>query len=81
MHTREDKDAALLDLYKHMCKGVAAGKESRRAVVCHVCNKTLQARSLHLHLSSAHNIHQQVVVAKHFWGSGQESATELAQGG
>jgi hypothetical protein len=64
VHTREDKDAALLDLYKHMCKGVAAGKESRRAVVCHVCNKTLQARSLRPHLSSNHNIHQQVVVAE-----------------
>jgi hypothetical protein len=32
-------------------------------VVCHVCNKALQARSLHPHLLSAHNIQQQVVVA------------------
>jgi hypothetical protein len=52
------------DSYKCMRKGVAAGEESRRAVVCHVCNKALQARSLHPHLSSAHNIHQQVVIAE-----------------
>jgi hypothetical protein len=32
-------------------------------MVCHVCNKALQARSLHPHLLSAHDIHQQVVVA------------------
>ncbi len=32
-------------------------------MVCHVCNKALQARSLRPHLSSAHNVHQQVVVA------------------
>jgi hypothetical protein len=51
------------DSYKCMCEGVAAGEESRRAVVCHVCNKALQARSLRPHLSSAHNIQQQVVVA------------------
>jgi hypothetical protein len=47
-----------------MCKGVTAGEESRRVMVCHVCNKTLQARSLCLHLSSTHDIHQQVVVAE-----------------
>ncbi len=29
------------DLYKRMRKGVATGEESRRAVVCHVCNKPL----------------------------------------
>jgi hypothetical protein len=52
------------DSYTRMCKWVSAGEESRRAVVCHVCNKSLKARSLHLHLSSAHNIHQQVVVAE-----------------
>jgi hypothetical protein len=52
------------DSYKHMCKGVAAGEKSRRAMVCHVCNKSLQARSLRLHPSSTHNIHQQVVVAE-----------------
>jgi hypothetical protein len=46
-----------------MREGVAAGEESRRAVVCHVCDKALQARSLRPHLSSAHDIHQQVVVA------------------
>ncbi len=50
------------DSYRRMREGVATGEESRRAVVCHVCNKALQARSLCLHLSSAHNIHQQVVV-------------------
>jgi hypothetical protein len=33
-------------------------------MVCHVCNKPLQARSLCLHLSSTHDIHQQVVVAE-----------------
>jgi hypothetical protein len=46
-----------------MCEGVAAGEESKRAVACHMCNKTLQ-RSLCLHLTSAHDFHQQVVVAK-----------------
>ncbi len=50
--------------YKRMREGVAAGEESQRAVVCHVCNKALQARSLLcLHLLSTHDIHQQVVVA------------------
>ncbi len=34
------------DSYKCKHEGVAAGEESRRAVVCHVCNKALQARSL-----------------------------------
>jgi hypothetical protein len=53
----------LTDSYKHMHEGVAAGEESRRAMVCHVYNKALQARSLHPHLSSTHDIHQQVVVA------------------
>jgi hypothetical protein len=51
------------DSYRRMREGVAAGKESRRAMVCHVCNKALQARSLRPHLLSVHNIHQQVVVA------------------
>jgi hypothetical protein len=32
-------------------------------VVCHVCDKALQARSLRPHLLSAHDILQQVVVA------------------
>jgi hypothetical protein len=54
----------LIDSYKRMHKGVAAGEESRRAVMCHVCNKALQTRSLRLHLLSAHDIHQQVVVAE-----------------
>ncbi len=54
----------LEDSYKHMHVGVAAGEELQRAVVCHVCNKQLQARSLRPHLLSAHDIHQQVVVAK-----------------
>jgi hypothetical protein len=53
----------LLDSYKRMREGVAAGEESQRDAVCHVCNKSLQARSLHTHLLSTHNIHQQVVVA------------------
>jgi hypothetical protein len=52
-----------LDSYKRICKGVAAGEELQRAVVCHVCNKLLQARSLCPNLSSTHDIHQQVVVA------------------
>jgi hypothetical protein len=52
-----------IDSYKRMREGVAAGVELQRAVVCHVCNKTLQARSLCPHLLSAHNIHQQVVIA------------------
>ena len=30
--------------------------------LCHVCNKTLQARSLCQHLTDVHKIHQQVVV-------------------
>ncbi len=46
------------DSYKCIRKGMAAGEESQRAVVCHVCNKPLQARSLRLHLLSAHDIHQ-----------------------
>jgi hypothetical protein len=52
------------DSYKRLCKGVAAGAESRRAVVCHVCSKSQQTRRLRFHLSSAHNIHQQVVVVE-----------------
>ncbi len=51
------------DSYRCMREGVAIGEESQRAVVCHVCNKALQARSLCPHLLSAHDIHQQVVVA------------------
>jgi hypothetical protein len=46
----------LSDSYKRMRKGVAAGEELQRAVVCHVCDKPLQARSLRPHLSSAHDI-------------------------
>jgi hypothetical protein len=53
----------LMDSYKHTHKGVAVGEELQRAVVCHVCNKALQARSLCPHLSSTHDIHQQVVIA------------------
>jgi hypothetical protein len=52
-----------MDSYKCMREGVATGEESRRAMVCHVCNKALQARSLHPHLLRSHNVHQQVVVA------------------
>ncbi len=51
------------NLYKRMREGVAAGEESKRAVVCHVCEMNLQTRSLHFHLESAHDIYQQVVVA------------------
>ncbi len=51
------------DSYKRPREGVTAGEESKRAVVCHVCKKNLQARSLRLHLESTHNIYQQVVVA------------------
>ncbi len=51
------------DSYKRMREGVATGEELRRSVVCLVCNKALQARSLRPHLSSSHNIHQQVVIA------------------
>jgi hypothetical protein len=54
----------LTDSYKRMRKGVAAREELRRAMVCHVCNKALQARSLNLHLSSAHDIHQQEIIAE-----------------
>jgi hypothetical protein len=39
-----------MDSYKRMCEGVAAGEELQRAMVCHVCNKALQTRSLCLHL-------------------------------
>jgi L-rhamnose mutarotase len=50
------------DSYNRMREGVAAGEESKRAVVWHVCEKTLQARSLRSHLESTHDIYQQVVV-------------------
>ncbi len=53
----------LMDSYKHMREGMAAGEELRGTMVYHLCNKALQARSLRLHLLSAHDIHQQVVVA------------------
>jgi hypothetical protein len=52
------------DSYRRMREGVVAGEETTWAVTCHVCNKPLQARSLCAHLASAHDIHQQVVVAK-----------------
>jgi len=50
------------DSYKHLREGVAAGEESKQAVICHVCEKTLQAQSLQSHLESTHDIYQQVVV-------------------
>jgi hypothetical protein len=50
------------DSYKRLREGVTAWEESKRAVVCHVCEKTLQARSLRSHLESTHDIYQQVVV-------------------
>jgi hypothetical protein len=54
----------LMNSYRRMCKVVAAGEETKRAIVCHIRKKTLQARSLCQHLFSAHDIHQQVVVAE-----------------
>ncbi len=39
------------------------GLEYIIAPLCHVCEKTLQARSLQSHLESSHDIYQQVVVA------------------
>jgi hypothetical protein len=53
-----------MDSYRCLCKGVAPKEDLKRAVMCHMCNKTLQARCLCTHLSSAHDIHQQVVVAE-----------------
>jgi hypothetical protein len=50
------------DSYHRLREGVAAGEESARAVVCQVCEKTLQARSIRSHLESSHDIYQQVVV-------------------
>jgi len=50
------------DSYRCLREGVSAGEESKLAVVCHVCEKTLQARSLRSHLESTHDIYQQVVV-------------------
>ena len=40
-----------------MREGVASGEEEKRAVVCHVYKKDLQARSLRLHLESTHDIY------------------------
>jgi len=51
------------DLYQLMREGVAAGEESKRGVICHMCEKNLQAWSLQLHLKNTHDIYQQVVVA------------------
>ena len=53
----------LVDSYQRLREGVTTEEEGKRAVVCHMCKDTLQARSLRLHLESAHNIYQQVVVA------------------
>ena len=53
----------LMDSYRRLREGVAAGEEGKRAIICHVCEATLQARSLRSHLESAHDIYQQVVVA------------------
>ena len=50
------------DSYHRLREGVAAGEESARAVVCQVCEKTLQAWSIRSHLESSHDIYQQVVV-------------------
>ncbi len=51
-----------MNSYTHIREGITAGEETTRAVICHVCEKTLQARSLRLHLENAHDIYQQVVV-------------------
>ena len=51
------------DSYQRLREGIAAGEEGKRAVVCHVCEAGLQARSLRSHLESNHDIYQQVVVA------------------
>ena len=51
------------DSYRRLREGVTAGEEGKRAVVCHVYKKDLQARSIRLHLESAHDIYQQEVVA------------------
>ena len=53
------------DSYRCLREGVAAGEEASREVVCHVCEKRLQARSLRSHLVSSHDIYQQVVVPDH----------------
>jgi len=63
----------LMDSYKHLREGVAAGEESKQTVVCHACKKTLQARSLQLHLESQHDIYQQVVVRSHLTWKGLTS--------
>jgi hypothetical protein len=51
------------DSYQRLREGVTTEEEGKRAVICHVCKETLQARSLPSQLESAHNIYQQVVVA------------------
>ena len=51
------------DSYRRLREGVATGEEGKRAVVCHMCEAGLQARSIRLHLKSNHDIYQQVVVA------------------
>jgi hypothetical protein len=53
------------DSYRRLREGVAAGEEATREVMCHVCEKRLQARSLRSHLESSHDIYQQVVVPDH----------------
>jgi hypothetical protein len=44
------------DSYQRLREDVAAGEEGKRAVVCHVCEVGLQARSLRSHLKSNHDI-------------------------
>ncbi len=53
----------LMDSYQRLRERIVAGEEGKRAVVCHLCDQNLQARSLRWHLASTHNIYQQVVVA------------------
>ncbi len=69
------------DSYQRLREGIAAGEEGKRAVVCHVCKANLQARSLRLHLESAHNIYQQVVVADNRWRTAQASASRPSRWG
>jgi hypothetical protein len=45
---------------------VTATKWNARDVKCHKCGKALKASSLSRHLANAHNVYQQMVVAKEF---------------
>jgi hypothetical protein len=45
------------DTYKRLREGVGAEGEWKQPVVCHVCEKNLQARSLPSHLANVHDIY------------------------